>query len=420
METAAADHVAIFGTHLRQCPGVTVYLAKLCDRCDQRGELSGTVKLGDASMPVSELRTLRIFFGAALKNSAKHEHRLDLTSFLDTVPQPEAWIAALYAAAGRQRRNVGAEAMRIQMLWRQSVDRFQLAFPELTPIHTFLKDQEERRCRHLTEPALCELRACWFRLGEAVRFLQKNRRPVGLSDLGAQFFNDSKILRSGPQKSELCRWLSILSAEGTADETDSAELLARYGVTDNPTSIKVTFFGKLRYRKKGRWFEWPCELCKIGESATLSLDNLADIEAAEFVDAPVVVTCENETPFNNLIRDAFALPVIYTAGFPNTAVLSLLERLPAGTELKHWGDSDRHGLQIACILARSHPLSLWRCGVAELQRHGDALKPVSAAEKAEIQRLLAQNPTHPFAQELAFTADHGWLEQESWHESGSV
>ena len=407
---------SILAEHLGRHPSLAAHLSRLCDRCDKRGELAGTIKLADSSLPIGEYRALHSLFGPALKTSARGERRLDLTRFLASVPDADAWIEELYTALGRQRRDLVDEATQSQAIWQQLLGQFRLSYPDLLSVHRLLQSQSARHSL-LDEAKADALRTEWFRLAETVRHLQANRQQVGLSDLGARFFNDSKTLRAGRLRTILCQWLHALNSEDAAEDIEPADMLSRYGVTDNPTSIKVTFFGPLRYRRNGAWLDWPCQLHRQGESTTLSLDNLAGIERAEFVGNPTVVTCENETPFNNLVREDTPFAVVYTGGFPNAAVRALLGKLPVHTLLRHWGDSDRAGYQIARILSHIHPLSLWRCQLDDLQRHRHALKPVSAAEQLAIQRALAESPDHPFAPELQFTAQHGWLEQESWDSS---
>lgn len=406
--------MSIVSRAVESCPGVAVHLQRILDRCDRRGELSGTLKLGDASLPVCELRVLQHLFGATLKTTRHGEHRLDLTQFLEQIPEPEAWIDDLYQALGRQRRNIVEMKAASDLKYRRLLGQLHLAYPDQTAIHEFLSQNTSFR-HALDETGIEELRKQWFMLAELVAFLDNNRTPVGLSDLGARFFNDSKILRSGKLKSELYRWLNALETDGQCEPIPAEELLQKFGITDNATSIKVALFGNFRYRKNGVWHDWPCELRRNGESATLSLDNLADVESGEFPGSDTIITCENETPFNALIREDSPIPIVYTAGFPNAAVRILLEKLPGDTRLLHWGDSDLAGLRIACMLARIRSLSLWRCDLPELERHRELLLPTRESDKQAIIAMLGTTPGHPFAPELRFTAENGWLEQECWH-----
>lgn len=401
---------------LSECPGLGVHLHKILDRYDRRGELSGTLKLGDASLPVDELRALRHLFGQAIKTSRRGEHKLDLTRFLEHLPDTSAWINELYQALNRPRRNLKQEDSENTLRFQKLVDQLHLRFPEQAPIQYFLR-QTCKRHTGLSDNDFRGLRERWFKLGETVDYLRVNRDPIGLSDLGAKFFQDSKVLRKGKLYNELCTWLNVLESEGLPENSDPGNVLSHFGVTENLTSIKVTFFGLLRYQKAGVWYDWPCGLRENGESCTLSLDNLAGMEAVEFMEGGTVITCENETPFNNLIRENSSQPVIYTAGFPNSAVQYLLRKLSPDTRIQHWGDSDRAGLQIASILGRIRTVSLWRCDVPELKGHCGKLRPTTDSDRQAIHAMLEEYPDHPFAAELRFTADNGWLEQESWQPS---
>jgi hypothetical protein len=407
----ASTSASILAEQLRAHPFLQSHLSHLCDRCDKVGDLAGKTKLGDSSLPPEEYRALRVVFGQALKTSANGVHRLDLDCFLDAVSDREVWIAALYAVLGRQRRNRRAERLQQEARWQKLLGQFRLAYPGLGPVHSLLEegtgkpqalaDVSEFRC----------IPAEWSALADAVVFLQTSEIHVGLSELGARFFNNSKALRSGRLRTMLCQWLAAMADEG---ETNDTEIMARFGVVDNPTSIKVTLFGPLRYRCGEKELDWPCQLYASGQSVTLSLDNLDAMTEAEFCGIRTVVTCENETPFNRLIRDRHRFPVIYTAGFPNAAVRGLIRRLPPDTRLLHWGDSDLAGYRIAHILSRLRSLSLWRCDLHDLERHQYALRPLKPAGKDAILRFLAGNPEFRFGPELRFTAEHGWLEQESW------
>src|SRR5207245_613987 len=137
-----------------------------------------------------------------------------------------------------------------------------------------------------------------------------------------------------------------------------------HNVVENPTAIKVTLFGPLSYEKAGQRFDWIKQLWQLGETATLSWDNLRDVDAFAIelpsVASVEVVTCENETPFCRLVREQFAGVIIYTEGYPNAAVLRVLELL-RGTNLDflHWGDTDFDGLRIAELLNRVRNVRLW-------------------------------------------------------------
>jgi len=199
--------------------------------------------------------------------------------------------------------------------------------------------------------------------------------------------------------------------------TDDARRHIReaYGVIENLTAIKVMVSGPLIYDKGGEQFDWIARLHAHGESATLSWDNLRGIDSLELPADTPVITCENETPFGSLLRDGRSALLIYTGGYPNSAVCRLLQLLPPQvTTISHWGDSDLDGLRIACILHHIRPVQLWRCNLSELQRHRTALLPLSPERQQEAAAYVVNHPDFPFRDELEFTTANGWLEQERW------
>lgn len=254
----------------------------------------------------------------------------------------------------------------------------------------------------------------YFQLAAAVRFMLTDHEPLGMADFSARCFNDSKALKSTPSLARrLAEWLLTLRDEEMTDET-RRRVWAEYGVVENATAIKVTLRGPLVYYKRAERFDWIARLHARGETATLSWDNLRGIDAIALPDNTPVITCENETPFGALLREGIPGLLIYTAGYPNSAVCRLLHLLPAQTTILHWGDSDLDGLRIAALLHRIHSVQLWRCNLTELQRHHTAFLPLSPDRRQKAVEYLANHPDFPFADELAFTIAHGWLEQERW------
>ena len=149
---------------------------------------------------------------------------------------------------------------------------------------------------------------------------------------------------------------------------------------------------------------------------TLSWDNLRDIERVLLPENTIIITCENETPFNQLIRENHPGLIIYTAGYPNSAVQRLIRLLDdSKVKIQHRGDSDLDGLIIASILHKISPLRLWRCNIDDLQKQNDRLLLMTAPQKARSEAYLTSHSDFPFKDELQFTLQFGWLEQESWH-----
>jgi hypothetical protein len=107
--------------------------------------------------------------------------------------------------------------------------------------------------------------------------------------------------------------------------------------------------------------------------------------------------------------------LLFTSGFPGSAVQKIYSLLaPQASTCYHWGDSDPAGLRIAAIMNSIYPLQLYRCDISTLQKHRPFLLPLLQKQKDICLNLLTRLPDFPFADELLFTLENGWLEQESW------
>jgi len=299
------------------------------------------------------------------------------------------------------------------------LDRCRLSFPKLAPIWEWQAEDIPNLALTLRIETAVVLQRKLFQLAQAVEFLLSDHELLGMADFSARFFGDSKVLKTTPSiLRQLEEWLLILRDEEICDDEicDDARqrIWSEYGVAENLTAIKVTLYGPLVYFKQNERFDWIAQLHARGESATLSLDNLREIDAIELSADTPVITCENETPFGALVRERIPGLLIYTAGYPNSAVRRILRLLPAGTTIQHWGDSDLDGLRIAVIIHQIHPTLLWRCALADLQRHKNALLPLAPTRREQAKEYLQNHPDFPYAEELKFTIQNGWLEQERW------
>jgi len=252
------------------------------------------------------------------------------------------------------------------------------------------------------------------RIFDALRiagFLKENKELFGTAKIGAEFCKDSKAFRKGTR---LRYWTAMmLAAELGMPETDGEKCLALSGIIENATASFVTVFGPFSYFSGNMRSDWIRQLYAGNESAMLSMDNLRNIDSI-VLDAsasPRIVLCENESPFNQLIRENTA--AVYVAGFPNSAVKRFLSLLSGQFEILHWGDTDPEGLAIAAILNNIRPLTLYRCRIEDCERLKYALKELSPAKCKRASRLL-ESSDFPFKKELEFTMHNGWLEQEAW------
>jgi len=245
----------------------------------------------------------------------------------------------------------------------------------------------------------------------AVKFLKGNTQSYSASKLGAELCKNSKILRKGTR---LRYWTALLlAAELGLSETDGEECLKRCGLLENMTASYLTVYGPFVYYCDDIRFEWIKQLYLRKESTMLSMDNLRWISRLSFecIGREKIVLCENESPFNQLLRENTAS--VYTAGFPNSAVKKFISLLSGDFELLHWGDTDPEGLEIAALLNDIKPVKLYRCEVEDCKRLKHALKELDARKyKRAVQLLASYN--FPFRRELEFTINNGWLEQEAW------
>jgi hypothetical protein len=329
----------------------------------------------------------------------------------------EAWGQALHSVLDRPVRNRAAERVQTQTALAALLAEWRTLYPMVAEAATAVEARRAWWEGRIAGTSAAAVRAQWMQWGTALTFLATRSEPIGLAELGARCYGNSKALRPGEERRFLLAGLAALDGV-EEDAVAPGELLRRYGVCDNPSSLKVTVFGRLRLRKQGRWFDGVEQLHGLGESATLALGNLDGVESMECGGGDgVVYTSENETPFCRLVRERFPGLLVYSEGYPNAAVRRLLRLLPAECCVRHWGDSDLDGLCIATILAQDRPLDLWRCGLAELQRLRSHLQPLLPAQRCRAERWRDAHPDFRFRRELDFTLAHGWLEQESWLES---
>lgn len=398
-------------------------LERICKRANARsGILNGTMKLGAGLDRRHDIEPLyHLFAQRALTVSSRGEWRLNFDQQFGVDPRVcDKWLDDLFAALAIPRVDVPAHRSSLAQQVGVARGRLTLAFPELTAVHTHLAAQESYWSRQADKVGAAEVQKTLFQVAGIVRHLRASQGPSALADLGATFCGDSKALRSGDLLRLVGDWLLLV--EGGLDclnAENRAAALKRHNVVENPTAIKVTLFGPLIYEKAGRRFDWIKQLWLLGETATLSWDNLHYLDAL-MIDlppgfSPRVMTCENETPFCRLVRERCEGVLIYTEGYANAAVIRVLHSLrPTDFELLHWGDTDLDGLRIAEILHRVHPLRLWRCDATEAARHRSLLKPPDERKKHRAESFLENHRDFRFAEELRFTIERGWLEQENW------
>lgn len=170
-----------------------------------------------------------------------------------------------------------------------------------------------------------------------------------------------------PTATLVLRALALLGGElPPANAAERRQLWERWGVVcDDLTTDVLTL--ALRPVGDGLLAKWLRAFAEAGEPVRITLRQLAGAEIA-LPAGEVVSVCENPAVVAVAADElgARSAPLVATGGFPNAAVLALLEKLVAGgAELRYHGDFDWAGLRIANALHRRVPFRPWRFGAAD-------------------------------------------------------
>ena len=390
-------------------------LLKIARRYELKGRLSGTMKLGQ-TINSREIAELHNFFGLSpIRVNAKEEVRLYFDKLLDSASQ-EQWLDKTGVALGyvlTQKVNPKDDG-RVEIL----LERLRLAFPDLAEIIQFLAEDSSAIGRMLITKGEDWISTTFFQVAETVQFVLANNEPITVSELGARFFSDSKALRQGELRAMVVQWLRLFSPDCEMLEKDE-HVWASYNLLNDRLTVNCVIYGPVIYEKDGKVFDWIYRLYEQGEAATIGWSNIHDIDTMYFQPTkngqPDLICSENEAPFSQLMRQQPSQCLLFTSGWPGSAVQKIYSFLaPQTANCYHWGDSDPAGLRIAAIMNSIHPLQLYRCDLATLQNLRSSLIPLSQKQKDICMQLLTTEPNLPFAEELLFTLENGWLEQESW------
>jgi len=236
--------------------------------------------------------------------------------------------------------------------------------------------------------------------------------PTTLSQLGSDWLNDSKVLRSGPLRRQL--YLMLTAHSGRV--VDEREAFGTYGIFDNPYTSFVSVFAPFAFTTDdGRVFDFPHKLFKGGMVAMLPSETVQRIRKVEwFGKTKALVTSENAAPFARYV--AAGRPCLYTEGYPNFAVQHLLTDFgEAGVSAEHAGDADLDGLVIARMIARM--LAVTRVRAVEIAANpGDV--PGIALTDEQRDRLadyVERFPEMEHVPALRKLLERGcWYEQEAF------
>ncbi len=325
------------------------------------------------------------------------------------------------------------EEMRDPAAWRMSLEALELAenaaaestedflsriqwmMPDAREAIVEFKDVPEVM-RHLADTTN---RPTWRELFTSAwdRAQRKSGRATTLSQLGSDWFNDSKILRSGSLRRQLVLILSAISGVAADDERS---VLADAGIEDNPYTSSVVVSAPFTFRlKDGTRFDYPMKFFMKRLVCQLPLEIVREIDSDsiwwEGYDN-LVTTCENAAPIARYVQDRS--PVVYTEGYPNLAVQGLLKAFARrGLKSVHMGDADLDGFRISATVDRCIPVE--RVGAAEVLADSKRLKgiPLTTSQAARIDRFLAQHPDFKYADSVRLIRERGcWYEQEGFGE----
>lgn len=292
--------------------------------------------------------------------------------------------------------------------------RLKLLMPDLTPLIDSLAVDEEV-VRFVSK---AENRKDWKRLFQSLveRFSSPECGLVTtLSQLGSDWFGDSKKLRSGALRRQLVVILAILS---DMDREDERLVLEGALIVDNPYTSSVTFSLPVTLiMKDGVAFDYPSRYHKRRMAVQLPLETVVDIERVEWDAKPqTITTSENAAPFANMVAEGGAC--VYTAGFPSLAVKIFLNKLSkSGSECIHEGDADLDGFRIAEEVGNCIQLKKVVASDVLKKASLDAGRELSSEQMKRTSAFLF-NPKYrdyEFADEVRSILVRGkWIEQESF------
>ena len=317
-------------------------------------------------------------------------------------------------------------------VWREALEYFGLVKEESDS-----EDEDIFARLKLLEPDLTLLIDALAADEEVVRFVSKkeNRKDwkwlfqslverfsspkcgliTTLSQLGSDWFDDSKKLRSGALRRQLVVILAILS---DMDREDERLVLEGALIVDNPYTSSVTFSLPVTLiMKDGAVFDYPSRYHTRRMAVQLPLETVVNIERVEWDVKPLTITTsENAAPFANMVAKGAAC--VYTAGFPSLAVKVFLNKLfKSGSECVHEGDADLDGFRIATEVGNCIRLKKVVASDVLKKASLDAGRELSSEQMKRISAFLF-NPKYSdyeFADEIQRILKRGrWIEQESF------
>ena len=325
----------------------------------------------------------------------------------------------LFGTIGRRQPNGSFcmqlhEFLRDPAVWREALDyfglsregdgdddedvfaRLKLIASDLSPFIDKLAANEEV-ARFLSSP---ENKKDWMQLFRS--FIGRFDGPecglvTTLSQLGSDWFGDSKKLRNGGLRRQLAIIAATLADSPLDDERRALEGAL---IVDNPYTSSVTFSAPVHlFLKDGEVLDYPCRYYVNRMATQLPLETVLELAEVKWAGKiRSVTTSENAAPFANMVRKGDALGV-------------------TGSECIHEGDADLDGFRIASEVGKCIPLKRVVASDVLACAMPDAGRELTADQTRRAWSFLSspQWKGFRFSDDVRRIVSRGrWIEQESF------
>ena len=331
-------------------------------------------------------------------------------SFRKGLREPSEWreVVRLFGLDHAAEPKQSAEDVFTRLKWK---------FPKWESNICRLAESEEVR-RFLSDDEKCRRWAKLF--AGAVSIIEEQAGSFyTLSQLGSDWFNDSKCLRAGALRRQLAL---IIDAFIDVQFDDDRKTFSQMGIVDNPYTSSVTLFAPIEFRLKGgEVYDFPRRMFREGLAVQLPLETVSQISALTFY-GPVneIVTSENAAPFARYVEKG--IPCLYTEGYPNYAVQRMLGSLSrCGISAAHAGDVDLDGIRIAHAVHEqigiSRIIGIDLLLQAESEKSSLQLKgiPLTDEQRKRLAEFIRVHTDFPLVNVLEHLLEIGeWYEQETF------
>ncbi len=325
-------------------------------------------------------------------------------TMLPPLREPSAWleVAAALGVTTAKAPAETAEQFLLRLRWLMPEARLVLDDLEVQPeVVRYLRDEANR--------------ANWKTL--FLNVFRLSQHPSGqlvtLSQLGSDWFNDSKILRAGPLRRQLMLIIATLAHIDSYEEND---VFASLGIEANPYTSAVTVFAPFTFWfEDGTSFDFPYRLYERGLVCQLPAETVGKIKRLEWLgEDKRIATSENAAPLTQFV--SARRPVLYTEGYPDFAVQAFMRRLAEqGVVAEHWGDADLDGLRIAAQVQANMPVSRVVASSILARPNGLAGIPLTSTQRRRLAHFLGLHSSSPLVDDVRRILEGDcWYEQETF------